>query len=261
MPKFCLASDLHLEYGSVIIDNTENADCLLLAGDVVGFCELKIKSDFLYSYIDEFFRNVSDQFKQVIWVPGNHEWYDYTFPNVASEYLESMGFGNIKIALNETIHVDHVPVHTTTLWTDFNRENPNVLFAASHEMNDYKFIQYKHATGIPVMLTPQYVLHDHKMAVQYLETALLDKSPCVVMTHHSPLMQTLSGTGSLMDYYYGSDLSNLILDNPHITNWCFGHTHNRVEYQIADTIVRSNCRGYNGHEPMTRTFYPVFFDV
>ena len=262
--KFCLASDIHLDFGSLVLDNTENADCLILAGDIVQFSDLRVKDVTIFNWIDEFFKNISDQFKQVVWVPGNHEWYEGTLGktiNQARIYLEKNGWGNIRILDNESIIINDVPIHGTTLWTSMNNANPLALFVARQEMSDYKYIQ-KIYKDIEVMLQPVDTVDLHFEAVEYLKKALANnKAPTVVVTHHGPLKQCDSIVGSLHPAYT-TDLSELILDNPHIHTWVFGHVHNRKIIECGNTKVISNCRGYKKYEAeFEKTFKPFYFEV
>ena len=42
-------------------------------------------------------------------------------------------------------------------------------------------------------------------------------------------------------------MEDIILDNK-IDYWIHGHNHNNFEYNIGDTKVVSNCRGYGGED-------------
>jgi hypothetical protein len=47
-----------------------------------------------------------------------------------------------------------------------------------------------------------------------------------------------------MNGAYHSDLTDIMLDNPHIKLWTHGHTHNAFDYMIGETRVVCNPRGY-----------------
>lgn len=270
MAKFCLVSDIHLAFGGIVIDNTENADCLIMAGDIFEFADMTAQDALIGDYRHEFFKNISDQFPLVLWTPGNHEFYDHSIqggPEQAKKCLEKNGWGNIKIVNNETVEVKGIPVHCATLWTGMNNSNPVIMHKAEMGMNDYRCIAYNETRGdntIPVQLRANHTIHEHIKSVQYLKDVLSkDTRDCVVMSHHGPLMQcadTGHGNGGL-EYAYASDLSELILDNPHIKKWCYGHTHNRGSIQCGETEVITNARGYYRYESMASTFEPFYFEV
>ena len=264
MAKFCFASDLHLEFGDLTINNTQNADCLILAGDVVEFSHLLPKPDLSYNRYDEFFAHISRDFKQVIWVAGNHEYYGSSLhkgPAIARNYLERMGFGNIKLVNNDVVDVCGVPVICSTLWTSFNNADPIVMDTAERRMNDYNYIQTRFG-DIDIMLRAQDVLEEHRIALETI-SRLVDSKPCVVVTHHAPtlLCGNRGHSDTTLDYAYMSDLSEFILDRPSIKYWIYGHTHSRKEISVGETIVMSNCRGYARYEKMSATFEPKFFTV
>ena len=69
--KIAYCSDLHLEFADLILTNDENADVLVLAGDI---CVAKHFTKKL-----EFFQKVSEEFPKVLYVIGNHEHYHYLY--------------------------------------------------------------------------------------------------------------------------------------------------------------------------------------
>lgn len=74
--KIAVASDLHLEHDSnITLKNDQQADVLILAGDIVPISLLKHGKN-RTKYI-KFFKDVAAQFKYVMYVVGNHEYYDY----------------------------------------------------------------------------------------------------------------------------------------------------------------------------------------
>ena len=88
--KIQYCSDLHLEFrenAEYIKRNPiqQEADILLLAGDIVPFA--------IMNKHDDFFDKVSEQFDVVYWIPGNHEYYH-------SDLLEKCGPLNVKIREN-----------------------------------------------------------------------------------------------------------------------------------------------------------------
>jgi predicted phosphodiesterase len=64
--KVGIVSDLHLEFGYLHLYNTNDIDVLILAGDI---CHIE------NSYID-FFEEISGEFPLILYVLGNHEYYE-----------------------------------------------------------------------------------------------------------------------------------------------------------------------------------------
>jgi DNA repair exonuclease SbcCD nuclease subunit len=262
MPKFCLASDVHLGFGTTTINNTENADCLILAGDVYEFANLSPKSELSYNHIDMFFQHISEQFKQVVYIAGNHEYYGFQIDRGRehiNRYLESMNFGNIKFLEKDSIDIDGVMVHAATMWTSFNNGDPVAMHQARYGMNDYRYI----SKDADTVLTPQIAYNEHMATMEFFKNAVSDGKKCVVVSHHAPLYKCIAPDHShdALDHAYASDLSEFIMDNPNIAAWCFGHVHGRFDFMCGETRILSNCRGYAKYERIAETFEPFFFTV
>ena len=268
MTKFYLASDLHLEFGSLVIENRDNVDCLILAGDVTEIEQLKPDGTTRKPWIADDLKQYSKDFKHVIWVPGNHEYYDNYFMQKtiddARQWLKQVGCDNIVILDNESTTVGGIPIHGSTLWTDMRRGDPVVRQSIQLGMNDYRYIRGATPASAGTKINTQKVLDKHKAGLEFLDSATANGVDCIVVTHHQP---TLAGLGNHyepndLDYAYASDLSEFFLDRKNIRVWCSGHTHvpNR-ELVIGEHNQRflTNCRGYYGHEHIARNFAPMLF--
>jgi predicted phosphodiesterase len=64
-----------------------------------------------------------------------------------------------------------------------------------------------------------------------------------------------------MNGNFASRLDDLILDHPEIAVWVHGHMHNPSDYQVGDTRVLCNPRGYIGYESRANTFELLHFEV
>ena len=262
MTKFCLASDVHLAFGSAFIDNTENADCLILAGDIYEFVNLAPKSELSYNYVDEFFQHISNQFKQVVYIAGNHEYYGYQISRgrqAINRYLESMNIGNIKFLEKDSIDINGIKVHGATTWTNFNNGDAQAMLAAEYGMNDYRYISVDDYS----VFKPKHGFEDHINAMQFFDNATKDGNKCIIVSHHAPLYSCVEKhhSSETLNHAYASDLSEFILDRPNIAAWCFGHVHGRFDFKLGDTRILANCRGYSKYEKIAETFKPFFFEV
>ena len=74
--KISYGSDIHLEFGYLDPVNKDNANVLVLAGDIC------VERTFLNNRCEEFFNKCSDEFEHVIYLVGNHEYYHGKFEEV-----------------------------------------------------------------------------------------------------------------------------------------------------------------------------------
>ena len=83
--KIAICSDLHLEFGDINLQNTENADVLILGGDICVAADIgkpdpnNIMEGARSSRITDFFKRCSFHFPHVIYIMGNHEQYHGDF--------------------------------------------------------------------------------------------------------------------------------------------------------------------------------------
>ena len=147
--KIALASDVHLEFGQLEINNTENADVLILSGDICVAKDLYERADpnilgmsNKSNRYHAFFQKCSEEFKQVIYIAGNHEHYhgDYakSVPHIRANlsYLKNLDFLD-----KEFVTFGDVTFIGGTLWTDMSKEDPNTLYSIKGYMNDYRIIK------------------------------------------------------------------------------------------------------------------------
>jgi hypothetical protein len=141
--KIAICSDVHLEFGQLELENLQDAEVLVLSGDICTAVDLRVTDSILSSaktdrYM-EFFTACSKNFPHVVYVMGNHEHYH-------GDYADSII--HIKHALKhlENIHVldkevwelnDHVFIGGT-LWTDMNGEDEMTMHHVQRRMNDFQ---------------------------------------------------------------------------------------------------------------------------
>jgi Icc-related predicted phosphoesterase len=152
--KIALCSDLHLEFGPIVLKNTEGADVLILSGDICVAADLRDHNDTPHQYghagnsynksqkIHDFFKSVTFQFPHVVYVVGNHEHYHYDFKYTISDLKKRLGYlPNLHILDKETFELDDVTFIGGTLWTDMNNEDPLTLFHIKSRMNDFRCVK------------------------------------------------------------------------------------------------------------------------
>lgn len=148
--KIAIASDVHLEFGPLNLENTEGADVLVLSGDI---CTAKDFDQTAAMYADmphskkagrfvDFFKQASENFKHVVYVLGNHEHYNYDFKFTASYLKDNLKhFENVYLLDNECKKIDGVMFVGGTMWSDMNKRDPLTLFHMKSMMNDFRVIR------------------------------------------------------------------------------------------------------------------------
>lgn len=237
--KIITFSDLHLEFGiDFTVPEDSLADVMILAGDIITFCDYAPLSRFLESW-----------HKPVIFVAGNHEYYtNTTMQDEAGKFQQWLvtAHPNVHFLEDQPITIDGVHFFGGTMWTDFLGGSEKVMLEARAQMNDFRLIRISGH----ISLTPHYTtkLHD-----QFVEK-LMDwfKSPLqgkrVVVTHHAPVINPVTKyAGSLLAPAFNStDMIDVIAQyQPDL--WIYGHTHECDDHYRGKTRIISNQLGYQHH--------------
>jgi hypothetical protein len=204
--KIAICSDVHLEFGQLVLENTENAEVLVLSGDICTACDLRVTDSILSSaktdrYL-EFFTACSRNFPHVVYLMGNHEHYHGDFATSAGYLRDAMKQcgDNIHFLDKEVWeHGDHVFIGGT-LWTDMNGEDEMTMNHVQRRMNDFQICknslrevsfrtqeptldengeQKRDANGTPLYhavfktreayLSPSDAVVDHKAMLKFIE--------------------------------------------------------------------------------------------
>lgn len=254
--KLGVASDLHLDFKDMNREFFDwRGDVLLLAGDLG-------EEDYLRKHGHEFFDRVSKMATWVLYIVGNHEYYRSEL-DVAEGHLDVFleQWSNIIMLRNSSFKVDHVDFFGATMWTDFHG-SPLAELRAGSEMNDYRQIRIK-GLGYRKIRPSDIVQQNQRGKNALLDFLERDTGGLrVVMTHHAPSMQSIPARYK-HDYElnkaYCNNYDTLIL-NSKIDVWAHGHTHDFFDYEIGDTRVLCNPRGYPGERPAHLPPYqPVSF--
>lgn len=148
--KVALASDVHLEFGDLHLKNEQNADVLILSGDICVAADIGKPDPHNFmegarsNRITDFFKRCSFQFPHVIYVMGNHEHYHGDFAtsgNKIKSMLESNMLSNVYFLDKESKKIDDVTFIGGTLWTDMNKKDPMTMFHVSRRMNDFQCVR------------------------------------------------------------------------------------------------------------------------
>jgi Icc-related predicted phosphoesterase len=229
--KIQIASDLHLEFikfnheqhiDRVLGSNKEG--CLVLAGDVSTVPSLKFVLDIICS-----------KFKHVIYVPGNHEYYDGSI-DIVNQILSSLGIDNLHVLNMKSVEIEGVNFVGCTLWSDFDNNNPLSKMDCQTGVNDFFLIKN---------LTTEKALLMHYEQKLFLEKELRKNSKSVVITHHAPSYQSVKPQyrHERTNGAFVSSLDELIYEHQPLL-WIHGHTHTVFDYSIGQTRVICNPYGY-----------------
>lgn len=260
--KLRVMSDLHLNFSGFDVpqgpDDTETV--LVLAGDVCEVAHGKMQ-------YKEFFKDVTDRFKLVVYVFGNHEYYDTSYIRAYDQFMRECGdLDRLKVLDMDTVDLDGVRFIGCTLWTDIHKANPLSMSDARAFMSDYSLIRNgTHDAPYKRRLEPLDTVKDHMVMREWLfqQTiqARLDGVKPVVVTHHHPSFESVPERFKThgQNECYCSDLVDDVWENgPDF--WFCGHIHDYTDYMINKTRVVCNPRGYHSKKHNEHTsFKPDFF--
>lgn len=229
------ASDLHLEFNAPLSTaGLSDTEVLILAGDV----ETRPAQ---YTRVLYELRQVYSG--PVIFVLGNHEYYNGFFPADLQKYRKAIAHDRQAFLLEkESLLLGGVRFLGATLWTDF--ASGTQMRNCQRMMSDFQVIQ----NGVQGSLTPERVLEVHRDSVAWLNYQFTNHShdgPTVVITHHAPSFRSQHPrfAGSPISGGFCSDLDHYIQHwRPAI--WIHGHLHDPVQYRIGETQVLCNPWGY-----------------
>ena len=269
--KIALVSDVHLEFGDLDFDNTDNADVLILGGDICVANDITQRDphkimgeDYRSNRYHDFFQRCCERFPHVIFIVGNHEHYYGDFQTTVPHFKDVLGYlPNLHILEKETWTLDDVTFIGGTLWTDMNQRDNRTLHDIARMMNDFRCVDNSNKTedgrGWPGRFTTTDAANDHDAMVEFIRTTVEGRGDqkFVVVGHHSP--SRLSTHPRYQDQFimnggYSSQLDDFILDRPQIKLWTHGHTHEDFDYQIGSCRVVCNPRGYINYEERADTW-------
>ena len=270
--KISLVSDVHLEFGDLDFENDQGAQVLILSGDICVAHDITQRDpygvmgpEYRSNRFHDFFQRCHARFPHVIYIVGNHEYYNGDFATAFAHLKDVLGYlPNLHVLEKESITIDDVTFLCGTLWTDMNREDPDTLYRIRSYMNDFRIIKdsrhpvhYKDSEGHrhtrDGRFSPEATVEEHRAMLKFVKESIATNptGKYVVVGHHAPSKASTHAqyaNQTMVNGAYSSDLDQFILDRPQIKLWTHGHTHHEFDYMIGSCRVMCNPRGYDGYE-------------
>eukprot|EP01080_Neovahlkampfia_damariscottae_P006147 gene6147-10154_t len=237
-----VASDLHLE----VYDDEKSLDHIIkpsapylaLLGDIGLPIRKKNYRNFLF--------DMSEKFKLVFIIAGNHEYYHSSKIEIEAEMKEiSKQKENIVYLENSIYILDEIKIIGCVLWSKCSEENKEAV----KRINDYNHIKIEPNSENKITVDETIKWHEESLEFikREIEESKKSDQKCIILTHHAPLKDL----GSSEPTFYGSgtnegfctDLRYLMGDP--ILLWAYGHTHWPQDIKIEGTRIVSNPSGYN----------------
>lgn len=242
MTRILLMSDLHIEFGDLVVPKVP-ADVAVLAGDIyVGLPAARWSGEL-----------AARLGMPIVQIAGNHEHYNTLFRSGRHFERTIKGLraaaatspGRVVFLERETAVVAGVRFVGCTLWTDFELYgDPSEAMAhADFGMTDFHTIAYRPG----VRFTPNDARREFLRGRRFLteELAKPFDGPTVVVTHHLPSLRSVAPQfkDDALNPAYASHLDALV-EGSGAELWIHGHTHSSCDYRIGRTRVVCNPRGY-----------------
>jgi Icc-related predicted phosphoesterase len=248
--KIRLASDIHTEFHPPLltIDTylpplpEDSETTLVLAGDVsVGIPSL--------SFLDE----VSARFKHVVYVTGNHEYYNHDVNSLDTCIEDTIydNWRNVHYLNNTSMVLDDVMFYGGTSWTHVEEDDQ---WTVQRSMSDFmRICKVDPVTAKVTKFTPtdaNEIHEDFDTELRELLVGFKPPLPVVVVSHHTPSEQSADDMykGDKLNCAYHNNYEELLKANSNVILWLHGHVHNSNDYIIGDTRVVSNPYGYHDYE-------------
>ncbi|MDP3843730.1 MAG: metallophosphoesterase family protein [Oxalobacteraceae bacterium] len=233
--RLSVLSDLHLTVAAMAVPESD-CDLVILAGDLARP------------------QQAMDWARQfavpVIYVPGNHEFYGASLSATLSALRHGAHGSNVHLLDRDEIRIDGVRFLGCTLWTDFRLFPTEEMRAASiaeacQTVRDFSRIMVDDAADARFSPAISRLIFDQ--SVRWLDEKFAQpfNGSTVVVTHHAPSRGSINPkyAGSLLNASFVSDLDAQIARwQPAL--WVHGHTHDSHDYQLGNTRVVCNPRGY-----------------
>lgn len=226
-------SDLHLEFGELPPTfNWEPVDLVILAGDI----DLGVRG---IRWAKEIFKG-----QPVVYVMGNHEFYDGDLELTLAEAREESAGSNVHLLECDVLDLPKVRILGCTLWSDFRllgaEREEDCKVTASKWIRDYRAIAFNGKAA-----TPEDTQRLSNASYQWLDQKLNDaQKPTIVVTHHCPSLV-------MRNPYFNTDQITAVFNSAYdnllrapVKAWVTGHTHHNHDFMHSGIRLISHQKGY-----------------
>jgi Icc-related predicted phosphoesterase len=246
--RLAILSDLHLTVADMAVPHSA-CDVVILAGDIA-------RPQQAIAWASQFS-------VPVIYVPGNHEYYGGSLSGTLATLRALAAGSNVHILERDELRLNGVRFLGCTLWTDFRllpdaEEREASMTMASQTVRDFSRIRLNDSSD--ALFTPLISRQIFDQSVAWLEQKFAQafSGTTVVVSHHAPATASIHPKyeGSPFNPCFVSDMEErLAAWGPAL--WVHGHMHDRSDYQVQNTRVVCNPRGYAREGvPENRLFDP-----
>jgi Icc-related predicted phosphoesterase len=225
-----LISDLHIDFDDNNLDFIQsiphdNVDVLICAGDLVTAGNIEKQFDS--------FKIMSDNFKNVIFVLGNHDFYGHHIQEVY-EIINNFQskLSNFFLLNNSRIIIEGYWFTGCTLW--FPQTKP-----AMHP----NWVDYANIKGSEGSSSHD-IWQEFNKSYRYLQDNLQQGD--ILVTHHLGSYEQIASRwrGSRSNCFFVGDIENIILEKKPILH-LMGHSHEPLNgLRVGQTLCYRNPRGY-----------------
>ncbi len=235
--KIQYMSDLHLEFkeNSKFLKHNYfpvTGDILVLAGDIF-YLNDKIAPSC------NFWKWTSENYRQVLIVPGNHEYYNYGDVMERGLQWKWMFKGNVGFYQNQVVRIDDTDFILSTLWSKIDPKNEYFVWKG---MNDFRQIKYEGK-----LLQPEDYNRLHTFCLDFIQKSVAESKAknIVVVTHHLPTRKAVAAEhlNSVINSAFATELDSFISES-RINYWIYGHSHTNIDTVVGSTQIVCNQLGY-----------------
>lgn len=241
-------SDLHIDYNNsanLFLQAYKNySGYLIIAGD---FAEVRDRDSIFFRTFEQLFEVNPNVY--VIFVCGNHEYYGGSIEGVhklITEWVEEKDMDRFFFLHEELeqLHINETMFVGSTLWYPDN--NPDV-YLLQNNINDFSQIKD---------FTPKVAAEQNRKIKATLESRPNWENEIWIF-HHLPSYQSVCSQykNDRLNCYYVDPEMEKIIERRQPNLVIHGHSHTPAQYQIGDTWVLSNPKGYGKQNAQSFNYF------